>query len=200
MLINLFKILVIFSFFSSCAQNDLQINTEDSVQEVFVLNTKAQIVNKKNQESHNVQIKITTLANKATRLDLTAFMGYRVAELTMTSERIQCLNREEKIFTQGKFEDITMKALFGQKIDPQLIWKIAHGKKIKSGQYGFLQASVEPIESALNRFQSFKLILENEAFKIIWLIKDKEILEKIPTYNETFVLSKPTDFKEIRLK
>lgn len=196
MLNKLFLIIFLFFVLSSCVTQPIQEGISVSA---FELSTKAQVTDKESDESHNVDIQIITLLDKAVRLDVTALFGYRVAEMTLTPQKIQMTNRERKQFIEGPFKSETLKPLFGQPFDPRLIWHVAHNRVLKDGLYYGAKVQTELLsKSPGDLFQKQKITIEDNKFKMVWLIKSKESLSGSLSYNETFILSRPDDFKLIQ--
>jgi hypothetical protein len=131
-------------------------------------------------------------------MDVTALLGYRLAEIVMTPKLIQYIQREDKIFVQGDFRPKTMKRLFNQEIDPKLLWAMAHEQSLPDGQYYGANVKTELLESELGQYRSKRVTIENNYLKMIWLFKSKERVAV--SYNETFVLAKPDEYKLITIK
>lgn len=164
----------------------------------YRLISKAKVTDKVSGESHNVDIVLSVEPQKAVRMDVTALLGYEVAQLVLTPKQIQYSQREDKIFVIGPFNSKTMKPLFKQEIDPKLFWAIAHEAILKDGRYYNADVKSEALENKLNTYQTKKITIESSTFKMIWLFKAKEVLKA--SYYETFVLVKPDDYKLINIK
>jgi hypothetical protein len=139
--------------------------------------------------------------SRAVRIDVTAFLGYRLAEMVMNTQQIQYIERENKIFVTGGYKSKTLKPLFGQEIDPKLIWSIAHEQSLKDGDYNGTDVKYELMANVNNGYASRKMTIENKYLKMIWVIKAKEALYlSSSSYNETFVLTQPEKYKLISIK
>ncbi len=167
----------------------------------YRLNSKAKVTDKTNNESHNIDLTVIVDPQRAVRIDVTALLGYRLAELVMTPQQIQYIERENKIFVTGGYKPQTLKPLFGQAIDPKLIWAIAHEQKLKNGLYYGTDVKFELTNKPDDDYQSRKITIENKNLKLIWIFKSKEALSlSSASYNETFVLTQPEEYKLITIK
>lgn len=179
--------LSIFALSASCTTSPLKDATQG-----YRLISKAKVTDKVSNESHNVDIIVSIEPQKAVRMDVTALLGYDVAQLVITPFQIYYLQREDKLFVQGPFKAATMKPLFKQEIEPKLFWAIAHEMTLKDGRYYGADVKTEMVD------QNRKITIESPRFKMIWLFKSKEAFTA--SYNETFVLVKPDDYKLIDIK
>lgn len=197
MLNNLFFI-VLFGLvaLTSCTSSPIKNNAGGST--AYQLISKAKVTDKKSSESHNVDIILSVFPQKAVRMDVTALLGYKVAELVLNPQQIQYIQREDKVFVQGAFKPQTLKPLFKQEIDPKLFWSIAHEDILKDGTYYGAQVKFELLEKNSSGYQNRRITIENKEFKMIWLFKAKESLTS--SYYETFVLTKPDEYKLINIK
>lgn len=165
--------------------------------EVYTLETKAKVIDKATEESYNVDLTFTVLPYKFVRLDVTAILGYKLAELLMNTNQIQYSLREQKVFVTGPFKSKTLRPLFKQDMNPALIWNAAHGVFVKDGMYDG-QKVVTEVLSQSDQYTSRRLTIENQNFKFIWLFKSKEVSEA--SHDETFVLKRPENYKIITIK
>ena len=167
----------------------------------YRLVSKAKVTDKLSSESHNIDLSVIVDPNRAVRIDVTALLGYRIAEMVMNTRNIQYIERENKIFVIGGYKPKTLKPLFGQEIDPQLVWSIAHEQKLKDGHYYGADVKFELLDKNSDGYQSRKITIENKYLKMIWLFKAKEALSlSSASYNETFVLTQPEEYKLITIK
>ncbi len=187
-----------FTVLVSCAGKPTMIS---SGAQIFRLNSKAKVTDKLNSESHTIDLSVVNDPQRALRIDVTALLGYRVAEMVMSAKQIQYIDRENKVFVTGGFRSQTLKPLFGQEIDPKLIWAIANEQPLKDGHYYGAEIKSELLEKKENGFQSRKITIENSKLKLIWLFKSKEAISlDSSSYNETFVLTQPIEYKLINIK
>lgn len=167
----------------------------------YRLNSKAKVTDKTNGESHNIDLTVIVDPQRAVRIDVTALLGYRLAELVMNTQQIQYIERENKIFVTGGYKPKTLKPLFGQEIDPKLIWSIAHEQNLKDGRYYGTDVKFELTGKPDDDYQSRKITIENKHLKMIWIFKSKEAVSlSSASYNETFVLTQPEEYKLITIK
>jgi hypothetical protein len=167
----------------------------------YRLNSKAKVTDKLSGESHNIDLTVVVDPQRAVRIDVTALLGYRLAELVMSPTQIQYIERENKIFVTGGYKPKTLKPLFGQEIDPKLIWAIAHEQNLKDGRYYGTDVKFELMGNRDDGYQSRKITMENKHLKMIWLFKSKEAVSlSSASYNETFVLTQPEEYKLITIK
>ncbi len=189
----IFLILIFVFSFLGCKSSPVKDATEG-----YQLSTKARVTDKKTNSSYNVDILISVVPNKATRLDVTALLGYQVAEMVMNPQQIQYIQRENKFFVQGPFKSQVLKPLFRQAIDPKLFWSLAHEEWFSDGVYYGAEVKSEIQPKSSKGFSPRKITIENSAFKMIWLFKSKA--QVTLSYYETFVLVKPEDYKLINIK
>ena len=182
-------------FIASCVTNPA---ADSGSGLIYKLVTKAKVLNKANDESYNIDLTMIIDANRAIRIDMTALLGYRLAELTMTPEIIQYIQREDKIFVQGPYSSKTLRPLFKSDFDPQLIWDLAHDKNFENGIYYGADVKTEFLKKSDSNYLSKKVTIENKNLKLIWLFKSKDPI--YVSYNETFVLSKPSEYMLISIK
>lgn len=167
----------------------------------YRLHSKAKVTDKLSGESHNLDLSVIVDPQRAVRIDVTALLGYRLAEMVMSPKQIQYIERENKIFVTGGYKPKTLKPLFGQEIDPKLIWSIAHEQKLQSGVYYGTDVKFELTGQPDDAYQSRKITIENKHLKMIWIFKSKEALSlSSASYNETFVLTQPEEYKLITIK
>ena len=170
-------------------------------QQPYQLVSKAKVTDKMSSESHNIDLTVIVDPNRAVRIDVTALLGYRLAELVMNTQRIQYIERENKIFVTGSYNPKTLKPLFGQEIDPKLIWAIAHEQALKDGRYYGTDVKFELLEKNGAGYQSRKITIENKYLKMVWLFKSREALSlNSSSYNETFVLTQPEKYKLMNIR
>lgn len=187
-----------FSFLVSCTVKSTSVSGGASP---YRLNSKAKVTDKQNGESHNIDLSVIVDPQRAVRIDVTALLGYRLAEMVMNPERIQYIERENKIFVTGGYKPKTLKPLFGQEIDPKLIWALAHEQSLKDGRYYGTDIKFELLDKNNEGYQSRKITLENNHLKLVWLFKSKESISlSSSSYNETFVLAQPEEYKLITIK
>ncbi len=167
----------------------------------YRLNSKAKVTDKLSGESHNLDLAVIVDPQRAIRIDVTALLGYRLAEVVMTPQKIQYIERENKIFVTGGYKPQTLKPLFGQEIDPKLIWAIAHEQNLKDGRYYGTNVKFELTAPGSQDDPSRKITLENKDLKMVWIFKSKEAVSlSSSSYNETFVLAQPVEYKLITIK
>ncbi|MBC7457591.1 MAG: DUF4292 domain-containing protein [Bdellovibrionaceae bacterium] len=187
-----------FGILVSCAGKPTQSSGRP---DPYRLISKAKVTDKLSGESHNIDLTVIVDPQRAVRIDVTALLGYRLAEMVMNPTQIQYIERENKIFVTGGYKPKTLKPLFGQEIDPKLIWSIAHEQNLKDGRYYGTEVKFELTGKPEDDYQSRKITIENKHLKMIWIFKSKEALSlSSPSYNETFVLTQPEEYKLITIK
>jgi hypothetical protein len=214
MIKNLFIVCAIFLVLG-CETS--KVISGDAALAVYFLSTKAQINDKTSDSSNGVTIDIFLKKNEAIRLEISALLGFQVGSLLMTRTNLQYAVHPQKYFIQGPLAGRTLKPLFKQEIDPQILWSLIHNESLK--QRGFQcrkldsgtelcknsQATVE-IEQrgeigpgGLSTDGQKKVTLENAKLKMIWIFKSIEALSR-DSQNETFVLARPKEYKLITIK
>ncbi len=184
--------------------------------ETWNLSTKAQITDKTQDTTNSITIDVLFKKNETVRLEVSALLGYQVGSLLMTRTTLQYAVHPQKYFIQGPLAGRTLKPLFRQEIDPQILWSLIHDESLN--QRGFHcsvpvvateickneQATVEieqrgVLDSGGHSLDGQKkVILENKNLKMVWIFKSKVLVKD--SQNETFVLVKPKGYKLITIK
>ena len=179
----------------------------------LLIETKIQTKDVKKSETHTANLEIILLPNQAIRMEITALFGYRVASIVMTPQKIQYALHTSKNYVQGPFSAKTLYPVFKQNIDPRLLWRIVNGQNPESNELTCLKdatgrptscttttAVALPTTVTWNYDDEAKKRIEikNQQFEMIWVFKSQSVFETLQ--NETFVLKKPEDYKEIILK
>lgn len=177
--------------------------------------SKALIEDKTKKTSNSASIDLFFLSNDAIRMEVTAVLGYRLGSLVMNQQKVAYALHPQKAFVEGPFTGRTMKPLFRQELDPRLIWAVVFDRDLRG--FGFacndlvsrtstclgsgatqgvtvtVQQLGEKPDSGLK-----KITIENASLKFVWLYK--AIRKHNKSYNETFVLNKPEEYRLITIK
>ena len=191
-------------FLFSCASESVKVVGPSTP---LLIETKARVKNSK--ESNNVKIDIALSPNKVIRLEVTALMGYRVASVLMTPQKIQYAIHTNLTYGEGPFNARTMFPIFKQNIDPRIIWRVINNQNPQSADLTCqVDENERPIACSGNNGSTVKWTYEDAPYKKIeiksggfemnWIFKDQRVLGDSQT--ETFVLKKPEGYKEIVLK
>lgn len=178
----------------------------------ILIETKIQTKDIKKSDTHTANLEIIVLNNQAIRMEVTALFGYRIASVVMTPQKIQYALHTSKDYVQGPFSARTLFPIFKQNIDPRLLWKIIHGQNPESADLKCNKDSLARPVSCLSSVGALattvtwsyeeenkkRIEIKNQNFEMIWVFKKQSPLETFQ--NETFVLKKPEDYKEIILK
>ncbi len=192
-----------FMLVIGCATNDKALTVDD----IRYANTKALIEDKKKASSNSVSMDVFYTTNGVIRIEVEALLGYRLGSLLMNKNQIQYILYPQKTFVQGPFAGQTLKPLFKNEIDPRWIEAavldtdlttlgfscLQKNPELKVCQSELAQVSVETKKSPLK-----KIIIENDQMKFIWVFKSIQKHNK--SYNETFVLAKPEEYRLITIK
>lgn len=183
--------------FSGCATKKVS----EQEASVLVIDSKARVINKANNESHNVNIKVTYEPESRIRMSVSGLLGVQAADLVMTREKIVVANHLDKLFVEGPFRPETFKSLFREPVDPRLFWMIVHGKDIADGVYNGTFIKTEMLGKK-DSFQKRKIELKNNNIEIIWILQGREGVkfENSTSQNKTFDLKKPASYKWIEIK
>ncbi len=179
--------------------------------EAVRLETKAQIKDLKKDESHNAKIEIVVLPQQAIRLEVTALLGVPVASIVLTPKLIQYALHTSKQFAEGPFSARTLYPVFKQNIDPRILWNVIHNRNPESADITCTKDAMGRPNQCLaannivvnwtyeaNDRAQKRIEIKNSQFEMIWVFKSQNPFKM--TQNETFVLKKPDDYQEIRLK
>lgn len=208
MTIKVIIFIIIVVIFQSCASR--QPNTSPNSSTTFLIETKAQIKDLNNGESHTAKIEIILRPRQAIRMEVTALLGISVASITMAPKKIQYALHTSKQFAEGPFSALTLYPVFKQRIDPRILWNVIHNqnpetvglqcsKDIKArpqackGPSGLTVNWTYETDPAQRRIE-----IKSPQFEMVWVFKSSTPVNL--TQNETFVLQKPDGYEEIRLK
>lgn len=199
------KILSVISFFIfSCQTEQKKLLNEAEPQ---LIETKALIKNQ--SESNNVKIEIALLPSKAIRMEITASFGISVATILMSESKIQYALHSSKQFVTGPFHEKTLYPVFKKNIDPRVLWKIIHNQNPANSKLNcVINDNKQPVSCKGDYESEISWTYEEPPqrrvkimapkFELVWLFKD--ISPLYASQNETFVLKKPSDYKEIIIK
>lgn len=195
---------------SSCAGTQEKISAGD----IKYVESKALIEDKTKKTSNSASIDLFYQDNTVLRMEVTAVLGYRLGSLVMSPQKVSYALHPQKAFVEGPFIPRTMRPLFRQDLDPKLIWAVVFDRDLKG--YGFTCSmaaktqtctgsgntegvSVTIQEVGANKPEPLKKItIENANLKFVWLYK--AIRKHNKSYNETFVLAKPEEYRLITIK
>ena len=195
---------LIYALMGCSSQPQVQV----AVDQPRIYETKAQI--KSNNETNTVKIQIALMPQKTFRLEVTGTLGVSVATALINPKQIKIAIHTQKTFIQGPFHQKTLYPLFNQNISARLLWKIIHDQnpadtnwKCQLNEEGRPTVCENSKESTTISWtyedQVHKRIdIKSNAFEMNWIFKDQL---QLPEYqNETFVLKKPENYKEIIIK
>ncbi len=206
-------LLIVCSLITACGSSPL---LSSSGGDTFQFNTKAQITDKTQDTTNNVTIDIFLKKNIAFRLEVTALLGYEVGSLLMSRTNLQYAVHPQKIFVQGPLAGRTLKPLFKQDIEPQILWSLIHGDELSTRGFKCInpQTSLQICKNNMSTVEIEqrgdldssgksidglkKITLENTNLKMVWIFKSKQAL--LAPQNETFVLNRPKEYKLITIK
>lgn len=208
-LVLMFAALVSF-FMAGCA------GTQEKPQagDIKYVESKALIEDKAKNSSNSASIDLFYLQDDVIRMEVTALLGYRLGSLVMNSQKVAYALHPQKAFVEGPFAARTMKPLFRQDLDPRLIWAVVFDRDLKT--FGFNCNMVAKTQTCLGAGTTEgvsvtlqqvgesetgplkKITIENAKLKFVWLYK--AIKKHNKSYNETFVLNKPEDYRLITIK
>lgn len=208
-LVLMFAVLVSF-FMAGCAGTQ----EKPQVGDIKYVESKALIEDKTKSSSNSASIDLFYLQNDVIRMEVTALLGYRLGSLVMNSQKVAYALHPQKAFVEGPFAARTMKPLFRQDLDPRLIWAVVFDRDLKS--FGFSCNTVAKTQTCLGTGATEgvsvtlqhvgesatgplkKITIENAKLKFVWLYK--AIKKHNKSYNETFVLNKPEEYRLITIK
>lgn len=208
-LVLVFAALVSF-FMAGCA------GTQEKPQagDIKYVESKALIEDKTKNSSNSASIDLFYLQDDVIRMEVTALLGYRLGSLVMNSQKVAYALHPQKAFVEGPFAARTMKPLFRQDLDPRLIWAVVFDRDLKT--FGFSCTTVAKTQTCLGTGATEgvsvtlqqvaesetgplkKITIENAKLKFVWLYK--AIKKHNKSYNETFVLNKPEEYRLITIK
>lgn len=198
-------------FLTSCTGIQEKPQTGD----IQYVESKALIEDKTKSSSNSASIDLFFLQDSVLRMEVTALLGYRLGSLVMNQQKVAYALHPQKAFVEGPFAARTMKPLFRQDLDPRLIWAVVFDRDLRG--YGFTCSDVvsrtttcqgstatqgvtvtvqQMGEAAQSRLK--KITIENANLKFVWLYK--AIRKHNKSYNETFVLNKPEEYRLITIK
>lgn len=201
---KLLSVLWISGSLFSCASNEVKVVPASTP---LLIETKAQVRN--GSDSNNVKIEIALAPNKMIRMEVTALLGYRVASVLLTPQKIQYAIHTNQTYGEGNFSARTMFPIFKQFIDPRIIWRVINSQNPQSQEL-VCQTDEQQRPILCNGPQSStvkwtyeeppvrRIEIKSGKFEMNWLFKEQKVLGDSQT--ETFVLKRPEGYKEIQLK
>ncbi|MBC7466549.1 MAG: DUF4292 domain-containing protein [Bdellovibrio sp.] len=205
------KLLILVFILQGCTSAPKQVSTGGSVP--LLIETKIQTKDIKKSETHTANLEIILLPNQAIRMEVSALFGYRIASVVMAPQKIQYALHTSKSYVDGPFTARTLYPVFKQNVDPRLLWRIIHGQNPESADLKCVKDAngrpVSCVSSAVPNLPTTvtwayedqgkkRIEIKNQQFEMIWVFKSQVPFE--PLQNETFVLKKPEEYKEISLK
>ncbi len=208
MTIKVLITLILVVIFQGCASHQPTSNINSP--RASIIESKAQIKDLKNGESHTAKIEIILRPREAVRMEVTALLGISVASITMTPKKIQYALHTSQQFAEGPFSAQTLYPVFKQKIDPRILWNVIHNQNPETiglqctkdsasrpqtcrGASGLTVAWSYENDPAQRRID-----IKSPQFEMVWVFKSSTPINL--TQNETFVLKKPDGYEEIHLK
>lgn len=183
--------------------------------DIKYVESKALIEDKAKNTSNSASIDLFFLQDDVIRMEVTALLGYRLGSLVMNQQKVSYALHPQKAFVEGPFAARTMKPLFRQDLDPRLIWAVVFDRDLKT--FGFSCNTVAKTETCTGASGAIagvsvttqqmgetetgalkKITIENANLKFVWLYK--AIRKHNKSYNETFVLNKPEEYRLITIK
>lgn len=183
--------------------------------DIKYVESKALIEDKAKNTSNSASIDLFFLQNDVIRMEVTALLGYRLGSLVMNQQKVSYALHPQKAFVEGPFAARTMKPLFRQDLDPRLIWAVVFDRDLKT--FGFSCSTAVKTETCTGTTGAItgvsvttqqmgetetgalkKITIENGNLKFVWLYK--AIRKHNKSYNETFVLNKPEEYRLITIK
>lgn len=196
--------LLVLSLVGCSSQPKVQLTAEQP----RLFETKAQI--KANNETNTVKIQIALHPQKVFRLEVTGTLGVSVATALVTPKQIKIAIHTQKTFIQGPFHQKTLYPLFKQNISARLLWKIVHDQNPADANWQCQLNELSKATFCENKNEATtitwtyedpirkRIDIKNNTFEMNWIFKDQLQLPEFQ--NETFVLKKPEDYKEILIK
>lgn len=189
---------------SGCASKEL---APVSAEAPRMIETKAQI--KTPQDTNTVKIQIALLPLQAARLEITGTLGVSVATVLVLPRQIKIALHMDKTYIEGPANEKTLYPVFKQNISPRLLWKIIHDQNPADANWNCrLNELGKPVSctskdgtEAIWNYESpvkRRIDVKSRSFEMTWIFKDQL---QMPQYqNETFVLTKPSGYREIIIK
>ena len=183
--------------------------------DIQYVESKALIEDKTKNSSNSASIDLFYLQDDVIRMEVTALLGYRLGSLVMNPQKVSYALHPQKAFVEGPFAARTMKPLFRQDLDPKLIWAVVFDRDLRgfgftctdvvsrtstcqgSGATQGVTVTVQQMGETANSGLK-KITIENANLKFVWLYK--AIRKHNKSYNETFVLNKPEEYRLITIK
>lgn len=198
-----FCVLSLISF-SGCVSEPVR---PTSAEQPVLIVTKAQIKN--DNETNTVKIEIALLPKKAIRMEITGTLGFSVATVIMTPDKITYALHSQKQFVVGPFHEKTLYPVFKKNIDPRVLWRIINNQPFtnlnlnctvneESKPVLCTSADGGTIKWTYEDYPHKRIDIISNRFEMNWIFKDLSLLNGSQT--ETFVLKKPEDYQEIIIK
>lgn len=188
----------------SCAQKPI---TEGSY-EVANWETKAQIRQLRDNQTHNISIDLYAIKGDKLRMEASGPLGYKLASVVMDREKVQAIIFNEKKFYIGSStQDVMIKA-FRVPVPPNVFFAMifdqelrGSGWKCDSDPKGLIQkcANKDLISIEWERLENPRKIvrLKSKAFEMEWYFKTLD-LDWQPK-DEMFKLTPPENYQTLKL-
>lgn len=202
------QLLILVLIFQGCSSGVKKTQSYSSTP--VLIESKIQTKDVSRSETNTATVQIVLLPNQAIRMEVTAILGLSVASVVMTPQKIQYALHRSKEYVQGPFSSKTLYPIFRQHLDPRLLWKVIHGQSPENSDLTCVKDNQQRPVSCLSKSMSVtvawsyeeegkrRIEIKNPQFELIWVFKSQTNLDTLQ--NETFVLKKPEDYKEIILK
>jgi len=201
-------VISLFIFSNGCVSSP---NVDDVGRaDIIHIESKALIEDKAKSESNTVNIDLFYKQNSAFRLEVSAMLGIQLGSLVMIPNQISYLLHQQKVFVVGPVTTKTTRPLFKHEIDPKILWALVFDRDLAA--YGFKCRISDKITECVVNEKSLsttvtketkdnglkKMVIENSVFRFVWIYKTMK--KHNMSYNETFVLKKPEEYRLITIK
>lgn len=183
--------------------------------DIKFINSKALIEDKVKKTSHTATIDLFYLQDQQiVRMEVSAVLGYRLGSLVMNKESVRYAVHPQKIFVEGPKIPRTMRPLFRQDLNPLIISAVVLDQDLQnfdfkcSLQQGTRQCDgVGPMQGISVSIQEMakttkgpikKITIDSVKMKLVWVFKSIQPYNR--SYNETFVLNQPENYRLITIK
>lgn len=174
----------------------------------LLIDSKARV--KAGGDEHSIQIQMALLPQKFIRMEVTALLGYKVASILMSPQRLQYALHTNHTYYDGPMSARSLFPIFKKSIDPLILWKVIHGQNPQNvdlrcqldekqrPQRCVGQPDLQVLWTYEDNPVQKRIDIKSNQFEMAWIFKNQTVLEV--DQNETFVLKKPEGYKEFVLK
>lgn len=171
--------------------------------------TKVQIKDLRENKNRSLAIDVYAIKNDRARLEVTAFLGFQVASLVMSSSEISYAVYPEKKFYFGKNSETAFQNVLKFPLHPMNLINIAFDEPIRGAGWSCARDAAGAIESCENQRKQLKalwaarkdgakkVLITGPQFEMQWYFYPPKT--EVQFKSDLFTLKQPNGFKAIQI-